>query len=366
MLNLLPIQFAGQAPVQPRPQVPASLPYFGRALPETVDRFTPRFAGTITPPDRPLVNPLTTKIFTGRANPKLAREVAAALGVELSPIEIKNHRSTETYVKLNESVQGCDVFLIQPTSAPVNENLMELLNMIDAAKQDDARSVTAVVPYYGYARQDRRTGGNREPISAKLTAKLLKAAGADRVMVVDLHNQIQEGFFDVPVNHLSASSLLARYIGEKDLADAVVISPDAGGVVRARGFAEKLNIPYAIIEKRRTHEGEAQALNIIGGDIDGKVAIIFDDMIDTAGTISESARLLMEAGARKVIAVASHGVFSNPASKNLSESVFAEVVVTNSVPLRPSIKKTGKVTQLSVAPLIADAIQRVCKRPGEF
>ncbi len=361
MLNLLPVKFGAHSPVLPV-SAPQAHPLRGGRV-EARDCFIPRFAAKIVAPERPLVDPGRVKIFSGRANPNLSREIAAALGISLSPLTIYNQKSSETYVRLDESVQGCDVFLVQPTHAPVNDNLMELLVMIDAARQDDAKSITAVIPYYGYARQDRRTDGLRESISSKLVAKLVKAAGADRVVVMDLHNQIQEGFFDIPVTHLTARDVLARYIGENDLSDAVIVSPDAGGLVRARGFAEKLNLPYVVVEKRRSN-GEAKALNIIGGDIEGKVAIILDDMIDTAGTISESARLLMEAGARKVIAVASHGVFSNPAPKNLKDSVFAEVVVTNSIPLRRSVKQTGRVTQLSVAPQIADAIQRICKRPN--
>ncbi len=322
-----------------------------------------RFAGAKKVERRPRLDPDQVKLFTGRANPKLAKAIAAYLGMELSPVLRKNHHSSETHVELQESVQGRDVFLIQPTHAPVDRNLMELLLMIDAARQDDAESVTAVIPYYGYARQDRRSEDDngerkREPISAKLVAKLLKAAGADRVILLDLHNNIQEGFFDIPVTQVSAASLLAEHIGNQGWADAVVVSPDAGGVVRARNFAKKLDLPYVVVEKKRTGHGESEAINIIGGDISGKVCIIFDDMIDTGGTISKSAALLLKAGARKVVAVASHGVFSGNAPKTLGASPFESIIVTDAIPLSRSMKATGKITRISVAQLIGDAIRR--------
>jgi ribose-phosphate pyrophosphokinase len=297
------------------------------------------------------------KLFTGRANPQLADEIARYLGTELSPLVIKNFSDGETYVQIHESVRGHDVFIIQPTCYPVNENLMELLIIIDALKRASANSITAIIPYYGYARQDRKTVG-REAISAKLVADLITTAGAHRVVAMDLHTGQLQGFFNILTDHLYATPVLYRYILEKDLSDLVVVSPDAGGVERARVYAKKLNCPIAIIDKRRSAHNVAEVFNIIG-DVEGKNAIIVDDMIDTAGTICSGAQLLVDNGAKSVYAMAAHPVFSGPAVDRLATSVFEEVIVTNSIPLSPEAARVPKIVQLSIAPLLAEAIGRI-------
>jgi ribose-phosphate pyrophosphokinase len=301
------------------------------------------------------------KIFTGRANPRLAHEIARYLGTELGRIEIKNFSDGETYVQIKENVRGCDAFIIQPTCNPVNDNIIELLMIIDALKRASANTITAVIPYYGYARQDRKSAG-REPISAKLMADLISGAGATRVVAMDLHTGQLQGFFNILVDHLYATPVLFRYIQQKNLENPVVVSPDAGGVERARVYAKKLNAPIAIIDKRRSAHNVAEVFNIIG-DVRDKTAIIVDDMIDTAGTICSAAKLLIDVGgAKAVYAVAAHPVFSGPALDRIAESVFTEVVVTNSVPLNPAaleLEEKGKIVQLSVAPILGEAIGRI-------
>ncbi len=297
------------------------------------------------------------KIFTGRANPKLAEEIARYLGTQLGQVVIKNFSDGETYVQIKESVRGTDAFIIQPTCNPVNDNIIELVMMIDALKRASANSVTAVIPYFGYARQDRKSAG-REPISAKLMADLITTAGATRVVAMDLHTGQLQGFFNTLTDHLYATPVLHHYIQQKNLDKPVVVSPDAGGVERARVYAKKLNCPIAIIDKRRSAHNVAEVFNIIG-DVKGRTAIIVDDMIDTAGTVCSAARLIMDEGAQAVYAMAAHPVFSGPAVERLAGSVFTEVIVTNSIPLSPEAEKLDKIVQLSVAPILGEAIGRI-------
>lgn len=297
------------------------------------------------------------KLFTGRANPELAEEIASYLGTTLSPVQIKNFSDGEIYVQVQESIRGNDVFLIQPTCRPVNENLMELLIMIDAFKRASARTINVVIPYYGYARQDRKSAG-REAITAKLVADLLATAGPDRIIAMDLHTGQLQGFFNIKVDHLYATPVLIDYIARKDLKDVVVVSPDAGGVERARVFAKKLDAPIAIIDKRRVGHNVAEVYNLIG-DVRNRNAIIVDDMIDTAGTICRGAEMLRREGARQVFACAAHPVFSGPAIQRLSEAPIDEVIVTNSIPISPEAGKVPKITQLSIARLLGEAIGRI-------
>mmetsp|Transcript_6648 Transcript_6648/g.16231 ORF Transcript_6648/g.16231 Transcript_6648/m.16231 type:complete len:408 (+) Transcript_6648:223-1446(+) len=300
------------------------------------------------------------KIFSGSCNEPLALEVANYLGMELGEIDIKKFADGETYVQLQESIRGCDVFLIQSTSPPCNDNLMELLIMIDACKRASARNITAVIPYFGYARADRKASG-REAITAKLVANLLTEAGADRVLSLDLHSLQCVGYFDIPVDHVFGQPVLLEYLLSKGFNDEelVVVSPDVGGVARARAFAKLLNdAPLAIIDKRRTGHNVAEVMNVIG-DIEGKVAIMVDDMIDTAGTITKGAEVLVNEGAKGVIACATHPVFSGPAVERLSSGCFQEVIVTNSI---PPVSKPGEfpqLTVLSVANLLGESIWRV-------
>ena len=297
------------------------------------------------------------KIFAGRANPQLAAEIAHYLGTGLSPAIIRNFSDGESYVQIRESIRGHDVYVVQPTCTPVNDNLMELLLMLDAFKRASANSITAVIPYFGYARQDRKSAG-REPISAKMVADLITTAGANRVLAMDLHTGQLQGFFNILVDHIYATPVLYRYIADKNFDDMVIVSPDAGGVERARVYAKKLGAPIAIIDKRRSAHNEAEVFHIIG-DVSGKNAVIVDDMIDTAGTMCAGARLLLERGAKSVYALAAHAVFSGPAVQRLKESVFTEVIVTNSIPLAPEVAGISKIKQLSVGPVLGEAICRI-------
>ncbi|MCL6598732.1 ribose-phosphate diphosphokinase [Alicyclobacillus macrosporangiidus] len=296
------------------------------------------------------------KIFTGNANPALAQEIADYVGVALGDCVVGRFSDGEVRIKLGESVRGCNVFVVQPTSAPVNEHLMELLIMIDALKRASARAVNVVIPYYGYARQDRKARA-RDPITAKLVANLLEKAGANRVICMDLHAGQIQGFFDIPLDHLVGLPILANYFLEKDIRDPVVVSPDMGGVTRARQLAERLGAPLAIIDKRRPDANVAEVMNIIG-EIDGKTAILVDDMIDTAGTITLGAKALLERGAREVYACCIHPVLSGDGVDKLRRSEIREIVVTNTIALPPE-KRLDKITVLSVAELIAEAIIRV-------
>ncbi|MDU3514976.1 MAG: ribose-phosphate pyrophosphokinase, partial [Veillonella sp.] len=262
----------------------------------------------------------------------------------------------EVQIMIDESVRGKDVFIIQPTSYPVNDNLMELMVMADALKRASARHITAVVPYYGYARQDRKTRG-REPITAKLVANLMQTSGITRLVTIDLHAGQIQGFFDVPVDHLYGASILAKYINEKDLEDVIVVSPDLGGVTRARDLADRIGAPIAIIEKKRPEPGVAKVMNLIG-DVKGKNCIIVDDIVDTAGSLVEGAKALKEFGAKSVMAAVTHAVLTDPASERIANSNIKELIVTNTMPL-PENCKLDNVTQLSVAPLLGEAIMRI-------
>jgi len=296
------------------------------------------------------------KVFTCNANPQLAREIAEHIGLPLGNAEAVRFSDGECQIKLNESVRGCDVFVIQPTSAPVNEHLMELLVMVDALKRASAKSINVVIPYYGYARQDRKARA-RDPITAKLVANLIETAGAHRVITMDLHATQIQGFFDIPVDHLLGVPILAKYFSEKGLKDLVVVSPDHGGVTRARKLAERLEAPIAIIDKRRPEPNVAEVMNIVG-NIEGKTAIIIDDIIDTAGTITLAANALVEAGARDVYACCTHPVLSGPAIARIADSKIRELVVTNTIPLTQE-QLIDKIKVLSVAPIIGEAIIRV-------
>ncbi|NLY30455.1 MAG: ribose-phosphate pyrophosphokinase [Firmicutes bacterium] len=296
------------------------------------------------------------KIFTGNANPQLAHDIARYLGTTVGRSEVRRFRDGEINIRIGETVRGADVFVIQPTSAPTDTHLVELLIMIDAFKRASAKEIAAVIPYYGYARQDRKTQP-RDPISAKLVANLLTAAGADRVLTMDLHAGQIQGFFDIPVDNLRAMPILANYFQEKQLEDIVVVSPDVGGVSRAREFANRLNCGLAIVDKRRPEPNKAEAVNVIG-DIEGKTAIIVDDIIDTAGSMVEAVRVLIDRGAKEVYACCSHPVLSPPATERLAASPVKEVVVTNSIPVPPE-KQLDKIKVLSVAPLFGEAIRRI-------
>lgn len=296
------------------------------------------------------------KIFTGNANPDLAHDIARYLGTTVGQSEVRRFKDGEINIRIGETVRGADVFVVQPTSAPTDTHLLELLIMIDAFKRASAKEVAAVIPYYGYARQDRKTQP-RDPISAKLVANILTAAGADRVLTMDLHAGQIQGFFDIPVDNLRGMPILADYFQRKEFDDVVVVSPDVGGVSRAREFANRLDCSLAIVDKRRPAPNVAEATNVIG-DIEGKTAIIIDDIIDTAGTICEAVRVLVERGAKEVYACCSHPVLSPPATERLAESPVKEVVVTNSIPL-PAEKQLEKVKVLSVASLFGEAIRRI-------
>ena len=297
------------------------------------------------------------RLFAGSANLPLAQEISRYLGIELGPMVRKNFADGEVYVQVQESIRGCDVYLIQPTCRPVNDNLTELLIMIDACRRASARQITAVMPYYGYARADRKTAG-RESITAKLVANLIVQSGADRVIAMDLHSAQIQGYFDIPCDHVYGSPVLFDYLNEKKLPDLVVVSPDVGGVARARSFAKKLNdAPLAIIDKRRQAHNVVEVMNVIG-DVSGKTAVLVDDMIDTAGTIYEAAKLLRKEGARQVYACATHAIFSHPAIDRLSSGVFEEVIVTNSTPVKQE-SYFPQLRVLSVADLLGETIWRV-------
>ncbi len=296
------------------------------------------------------------KIFTGNANPALAKEICDYLGLPLGEAFVGRFNNGEVQIMIDESVRGKDVFIIQPTSYPVNDNLMELMVMADALKRASARHITAVVPYYGYARQDRKTRG-REPITAKLVANLMQTSGITRLVTIDLHAGQIQGFFDVPVDHLFGASILAKYINEKNMEDVIVVSPDLGGVTRARDLADRIGAPIAIIEKKRPEPGVAKVMNLIG-DVKGKNCIIVDDIVDTAGSLVEGAKALEAFGAKSVMAAVTHAVLTDPASERIANSNIKELIVTNTMPL-PENCKLDNVTQLSVAPLLGEAIMRI-------
>jgi len=297
------------------------------------------------------------QIFTGNANPELSLEICENLGVEIGRAMIRQFADGEIYLQIQENVRGADVFVIQPTCTPVDRNLMELLLMIDALKRASAERITAVLPYYGYARQDRKDKP-RVPISARLVAALLETAGSDRVLTLDLHAAQIQGFFDIPVDHLFASPVMIEYFKSLNVPNMTVVSPDAGGVERARAFAKRLNAPLAIIDKRREEANVAEVMNVVG-DVNGRHCLLVDDLIDTAGTLVKGAEALIEKGAKGVSACATHAVLSGPAVERIEASVLKEVVVTNSIPLTEEKKGCGRIKTLSIAKLLAEAIRSI-------
>jgi len=297
------------------------------------------------------------KIFSGTANEALADEVCAFLGLTRGQAMITRFRDGECYLQIQENVRGADVFVMQPTCRPVDEHLMELLLMIDALKRASARRITAVIPYYGYARQDRKDKP-RVPISSKLVADLLTTAGADRALVVDLHAPQLQGFFNIPVDHLFGSPVLVSYFRQLNLPNLTVVSPDAGGVERARFFAKKMDAALAIVDKRRVEMNVAEVMHVIG-DVKGRTCLVIDDLIDTAGTLVKTASALIENGATGVYACCSHPVFSDPAIENIAKSAITQVVVTNTIPLSEAALREPKIHMLSIAGLIGRAIQSI-------
>ena len=298
------------------------------------------------------------KIFAGNSNKDLATKICGELGIPLGDVEVKTFSDGEIAVNLSETVRGVDVYIIQSTSPPaVNTYLMELLIMIDALKRASAGRITAVMPYYGYARQDRKAKA-RDPISAKLVADILTAAGADRVLSMDLHAAQIQGYFNIPVDHLLGTPILADHFIQKNIQDLVVVSPDLGSVTRARKFADRLNTEIAIIDKRRPEANAVEVMNIIG-KVKGKNVILIDDMIDTAGTITQGAQALMDRGAKSVIACCTHAVLSGPALKRLDESVISELVVLDTIELTEEAKASEMITQLSVSEIFAESIRRI-------
>jgi ribose-phosphate pyrophosphokinase len=297
------------------------------------------------------------KIFTGNANPEMARDICGYLDVPLSKAEVRRFCDGEIFVEIGENVRGRDVFVIQPTCPPVNDHLMELVIMVDALRRASARRITAVLPYYGYARQDRKVAP-RVPITAKIVAEMLMVVGVRRVLTIDLHAGQIQGFFNIPVDNLFAAPVLLKYIAANFDNDLVMVSPDAGGVERTRAFAKRLNAGLAIIDKRRERANESEAMNVIG-DVQGKTAILLDDMVDTAGTLCAAASILMKAGAREVHACCSHGVLSGPAVGRIADSQIKNLVITNSIPPREAARQCKKIKVLSISELLGEAIQRI-------
>ena len=297
-------------------------------------------------------------LFSGNANPDLARDIAAYLETPLGKIKVQRFSDGETFVEINENVRGVDAFVIQPTSSPVNDHVMELLIIADTLRRASAGTVTAVIPYYGYARQDRKVAP-RTPISAKLVADLIESSGVDRVVSIDLHAGQIQGFFNIPFDHLYGMPvMLEDYLKKNFDSSAVVVSPDAGGVERARAYSKRLNSSLAIIDKRRERANVSEVMHLIG-DVKGKQCIIVDDMIDTAGTLAGAAKALMEHGATRVVACATHGVLSGPAIQRIMESPLDEVIVSDTIPLSPLAKACPKIKQVSMARLLGEAIKRI-------
>jgi ribose-phosphate pyrophosphokinase len=300
---------------------------------------------------------MSVRIFSGNSNPELARSICGYLGTELGRARVGRFSDGETRIEIDESVRGADVYVIQSTCTPVNDNLMELLIMIDALKRASAGSISAVVPYFGYARQDRKSAP-RAPISARLVSDLLETAGINRVITMELHAGQIQGFFDAPVDHLYGSPVMLRYLRSLELTKPVIVSPDAGGVERARAFAKKLNASLAIVDKRRASPNVAEVMNLVG-DVDGCDAIIVDDMIDTAGTLVQAAKALQNFGARRVLAVATHPILSGPAISRISESCLEEIIVSDTIPLTSAGRACPKLRVLSVADILGEAIKRI-------
>jgi len=303
------------------------------------------------------MNPDRIKIFTGSANPLLAEQMCRHLGLELGQIKLKKFSDGEINLQILENVRGADCFVVQPTCSPVEFHLMEVYCMLDALKRSSAERITAVIPYYGYGRQDRKDKP-RVPISAKLVASLLETAGADRIMALDLHAAQIQGFFDIPVDHLFFRPVMIDYFKTRPMENLVVVSPDAGGVERARSVAKRMNAPLAIIDKRREEANVAEVMNVIG-EVEGGDCLIVDDLIDTAGTLVRGAEALLEHGARSVSACATHAVLSGPAVQRITDSTIQELVISDSIPLSAEAKACQKIRQLSVASLLARAVQSI-------
>jgi ribose-phosphate pyrophosphokinase len=299
------------------------------------------------------------KVFSGNANPELAKEVARFAGIPLGEAEVFKFSNDNSFVKINENVRGADTFIIQPTCFPVNDNLMELLIMIDALRRASAQRINCVIPIFGYARSDKKDQP-RVPITAKLVANLLTTAGADRIIAMDLHSDQIQGFFDIPVDHLTSMPIFTRYFtANLDLSDCIIVSPDTGGTARAREMAARLNLNLAIGDKRRIgNDDKAEILNIIG-EVEGKTAILFDDIIDTGGSLCKMSRVLINKGVKKVYAACAHGILSGKAIENLNQSPIETVFITNSVPLSDEKRKCKKIVQLSIAELLAKAIKKI-------
>jgi ribose-phosphate pyrophosphokinase len=297
------------------------------------------------------------KVFSGSAHPELAKEIAAFLGVQPGQARLRRFPDSEVSFQIDENIRGADVFVVQPTCSPVDQHLMELMIMIDAFRRSSAARITAVLPYYGYARQDRKDKP-RVPISAKLVANVLSAAGTNRVLTMDLHKAQIQGFFDIPTDHLFAAPVIIDYLSRHKASKLTLVSPDAGGAERARAYAKRLDAELAIIDKRRSDDGTAEVMNVIG-DVEGRICLIQDDIIDTAGTITKAATALKTNGAAGVIACAVHGVLSGPAIERIEKSPIDQLIVTNTIPLSPAGQACGKIVVLSVARLLGQAIKNI-------
>jgi len=297
------------------------------------------------------------KIFSGRAHPALAREICAYLGISLGELTLYNFSDGEDYCQIDENVRGADVFVVQPTCSPVNDHMMELLILLDAFRRSSASRITAVLPYFGYARQDKKDKP-RVPIAAKLMADLLTASGADRILTMDLHAAQIQGFFNIPVDHLFAAPVLLDAIRKIDTEELIIVSPDVGGLTRARAIAKRLDASLAVIDKRRTGKNETEILNVVG-DVDGKDVLILDDIVDTAGTLVQAEAALRRQGARRTYAAAVHGVLSGPALERIEASGLQSLLVTNTIPVEAAMARCPRIKALSVAPLLGEAIQRI-------
>jgi ribose-phosphate pyrophosphokinase len=297
------------------------------------------------------------KIFSGRAHPALAQEICAYLGIPLGELTLYNFSDGEDYCQIDENVRGADVFVVQPTCSPVNDHMMELLILLDAFRRSSASRLTAVMPYFGYARQDKKDKP-RVPIAAKLMADLLTASGADRILTMDLHTAQIQGFFNIPVDHLFAAPVLLDAVRKMELNDLVIVSPDVGGLTRARAIAKRLDASLAVIDKRRTGKNETEILNVVG-EVEGKDVLILDDIIDTAGTLTQAEAALREQGARRTYAAAVHGVFSGPALERIAASKLELLLVSNTIPVEAAMARCPRIKALSVAPLLGEAIQRI-------
>jgi ribose-phosphate pyrophosphokinase len=297
------------------------------------------------------------KVFSGSAHPQLAGEIAEFLGVPLGQCRLRRFPDSEVSFQIDENLRGTDVFIVQPTSTPVDEHLMELLIMVDAFRRSSASRITAVLPYYGYARQDRKDKP-RVPISAKLVANILSAAGTHRVLTMDLHKAQIQGFFDIPVDHLFAAPVIIDYLSRQDFPLLTIVAPDAGGAERARAYAKRLGAELAVIDKRRSDDGTAEVMNVIG-EVGGRTCVVADDIIDTAGTIQKGAQALIDAGADRVLACAVHGVLSGPALERIEKSPLERLIVTNTIPLADKRLRCGKIVELSVARLLGQAIRSI-------